>query len=324
MKILVTGGNGFIGSYLIKELVKKYPKSKIGIVDDLSSSELTREKTKFYKDNKIKFYRQKVENFSFQGRHYDQIYHLASPVGPVGVLKYAGLMGKVIINDAVKMANLAIKCNARLLSVSTSEVYGPARVKKSGQKESSNKIVPSEITVRLEYGTGKLLSEVSLLNLAKVTKLKVNFVRPFNIIGPHQNGSLGFVVPRFVESALANKPLTIFGTGEQLRCFTHVQDIVEAMILLMDSTLTNKIFNIGNPKNVSSIRNLAEKIIELSGSKSKLKFIDPRTIYGPLYAEAWNKIPDISLIKSEMNWRPRYQLIDLLNEYIDFAKHKNN
>lgn len=230
----------------------------------------------------------------------------------------------MILNDDLKMADWALEDDAKLLSVSTSEVYGQHPPDGHGQHEDIPKVVPAHVTVRLEYGVGKLMTEIALLNLAKVRPLKINFIRPFNIIGPYQKGEVGFVTPRFVDAALKNEPITVFGDGNQKRTFTHVQDIVEPMIKIMDSDFNQKIYNVGNPANLCSIRGLAEKVVDLTNSKSEIKFIDPKTIYGPLYEEAWNKIPDISRISSDLSWWPKVSLEDILVEYITFARGKLN
>ena len=194
------------------------------------------------------------------------------------------------------------------------------KTKWGGQEEDTPKIIPSKITVRLEYGVGKMITEISLLNFAKHAPLKINFVRPFNIIGPYQKGDAGFVVPRLVEQALQGKPLTVFGDGSQKRTFTHVEDIVHAILLVMDSDRVLRIYNIGNPANLCSIRDLAEKIVRFTGSKSEIKCVDPKTIYGPYYEEAWNKVPNIDRVKKEIGWEPKHSLDSILLEYIRFAK----
>jgi UDP-glucose 4-epimerase len=164
--------------------------------------------------------------------------------------------------------------------------------------------------------------EIALLNLAKVEPLQVNFIRPFNIIGPYQKGEVGFVVPRFVAAALKDEPITVFGDGEQKRTFTHVRDIVRPMVDLMETDYRSNIYNIGNPANLCSIKNLAKRIVQLAGSKSEIRLTDPKEIYGPLYEEAWNKIADVSRATKHLNWKPEYSLDEILVEYIDFARGK--
>ncbi len=322
-RVLVTGGTGFIGTHLVNELVRQKKFGTMDIVDDLSSSSVPERRLNFFKKNNIRFIKATVDDYKPQsGTKYDQIYHLASPVGPAGVLKYAGRMGLIILNDAVKMADLALRDNAKLLMVSTSEVYGKHPEGGLGQHEDIPKVVPANVTVRLEYGVGKLMTEIALLNLAKVQPLHVNFVRPFNIIGPNQNGESGFVVPRFVDAALKNEPLTVFGDGSQKRTFTHVQDIVDAFVMIMNSGVDGRIYNVGNPANILSIKDLAHKIVALCESKSEIRETDPKKLYGPLYEEAWNKIPDIERISAEIGWSPKYALDDIVREYIHFAKGK--
>ncbi len=323
LHILVTGGTGFIGTHLVNELVRRYQNAAIDIVDDLSNSSVSEARKEFFQRHGINFYKAKVGDFeSPPGRKYDFIFHLASPVGPVGVLKYAGRMGAMIVNDAVKMAQLALCDQAKLLCISTSEVYGSHPENNRPQHEDLPKIVPANVTVRLEYGTGKLLMEIVLLNLMKVEPLHVNFIRPFNIIGPYQKGEVGFVVPRFVQAALANEPLTVFGDGLQKRTFTHVSDIVRPMIDLMNTKYRGKIYNVGNPANICSITELAERIVRVTHSSSEIHYVDPKKIYGSLFEEAWNKIPDVTRITHDLGWKPEFYLDEILQEYVDFARGK--
>ena len=322
-QILVTGGTGFIGTHLVNELVRRYPNAAMDVVDDFSNSSVDPARQEFFRRHNITFFKAKAEEFEFPAeRTYDLIFHLASPVGPAGVLMYAGSMGSMIVNDALKMARRALQDDAKLLCISTSEVYGSHPEGDRPQHEDIPKIVPAKVTVRLEYGVGKLLMEIALLNLAKVEPLHVNFIRPFNIIGPFQKGEVGFVLPRFVQAALRNEPLTVFGDGKQKRTFTHVSDIVRPMIDLMETDLRGNIYNIGNPANICSIRELAERVVKYSGSKSEIRHVDPKDIYGALYEEAWNKIPEISRVTKDLGWKPRYSLDEILLEYLDFARGK--
>jgi nucleoside-diphosphate-sugar epimerase len=237
-------------------------------------------------------------------------------------------MTSIIAGDTLKMAHYAIAMGAKLLDVSTSEVYG-CDPGEGAQAEDIDKVVPSKYTVRLEYGVAKLACEVSLCNLAAASNLKVNIIRPFNIVGVGQKGEVGFVLPRFVQQALAGLPLTVFGDGKQKRCFTSVEDVVDAILLITDAKVHGEIYNVGNPANICTINELAKKVIAVAGASqiglelassgmiaSKVVHVDPKTIYGPFYEEAWNKIPDITKIVETLGWLPERPLIDIVKEVV--------
>ena len=312
-KILITGGLGFIGSHLIERLVRDED-CEIDVVDSLANNSLHPEDLKSSKIRKV--YTCSVEEFDFSDKTYDEIYHLASPVGPAGVLKYAGKMGSIILNDTMKIAEFASRVGAKVIFMSTSEVYGKDPGS-SAQHENIEKIVPAKITTRLEYGVAKLLTEICLHNYAKYNNLKYNIIRPFNIVGVGQSTKAGFVLPRFVHAALTNQPITVFGDGKQRRTFTHVKDIVQGMVKIMTAPISGEIYNIGNPKNEVSVLEVAQTVKMLSNSNSEISLMDPKELYGKDYEEAWNKIPDISKINNHVGWKPEYDFKDIVQEIVD-------
>ena len=305
-KTLVTGGMGFIGSHLLNRLM---PNNQIDVVDNFANNSIN-------KIEEVNVYRQSVKDFDIEKKEYDTIYHLASPVGPAGVLKYAGEMGSVIVNDALKIAKYGYEHQCRVIFISTSEVYGFHPGGREKQKEDINKIVPSKITIRLEYGTAKLLMEICINNFAREHPFPFNIVRPFNTVGCGQSSKTGFVIPRFVYQALTDKPMTVFGTGSQLRTFTYVGDTIDALIAIIKSDIRGEIFNIGNPDNIMSVKDLAYFIRAMAKSNSGIVYIDPKTVYGDGYEEAWNKIPDIQKIQDALKWKPATTIKEIINEVI--------
>jgi UDP-glucose 4-epimerase len=211
-------------------------------------------------------------------------------------------MVKSIVNDIYHLIDLAIKKDAKLVDVSTSEVYG------GGQQgycsEELPKIVPPKTTVRLEYAIGKLAAETAVINTCKVTKLNATIVRPFNVAGPRQSGKGGFVLPRFIAMAIRKDPLTIFGDGKQIRAFTHIKDIADGIIRAMRFGVVGEAYNLGNPNNKICILDLAKKVIELVNNNSGIVFVDPKTTYGSLYEEANDKYPDARKAINELGWDP--------------------
>jgi len=306
MRTLVTGGLGFIGSHLLKHI-----DGDIEIVDNCSNSSI--EAAKAVKEYECQVIVKNVSDYEPNG-HYDYIYHLASPVGPAGVINYAGQMSGIIINDLIKVLKLAEKTGARLMLVSSSEVYGKNPESKP-QKEEQEKIVPGKYTVRLEYGVAKLLMEITAMNYAKFHDIRYNIIRPYNIIGAGQSFDAGFVIPRFMQQLKNKEVLTVFGNGKQVRCFTYVEDICDAMVKAMTLPINQEIFNIGNPANKISINELAMKVITKFGSETDaFGYANPKIIYGEHYEEAWNKVPDISKAQKMLKWFPQWNLDKALEE----------
>lgn len=303
---LVTGGLGFLGSHLIDSLLASG--YQVTIVDSLISNVVTAADYP-----QCRTIEAPIENVMDQlmpdkGARFDEIYHLASVVGPAGVLKWAGAIAKTVINSSEAVTELALAHKARLLLVSTSEVYGHA----GNFHESDSCLIPSRFTVRLEYAVAKLTSEIAAVNRGLVTDLEVNIVRPFNIAGPRQLPGGGFVLPRFTIAALTQEPLTVFGDGTQVRAFTDVRDIVSGLRLVMASQFKSKVFNLGNPDNELAIIELARRVVKHTSSSSKIIHVDPKVLFGPLYEEGFDKVPVATTAKEMLGWTPLYSVEDTI------------
>ena len=311
-KILITGGLGFLGSYTIE----KY-KSKgydITIIDNLSTNTIDVSDPICKGCNVIIM---DILDYTWKKEDkFDMIIHLASPVGPAGILQHSGKMAGYILDDTYWAIQGAQLYDCPLIFISTSEIYG-YREEAEMLQEHAYKLLVGDFEVRNEYSTAKLLGEIVISNTAKVSNLKYQIIRPFNISGARQLPDAGFVLPRFVTQALSGEDITVFGDGEQLRAFTYVKDIIDG-IYLASVHNKNDIWNIGNPANKVSINYLANRVKELTNSKSDIIHIDPKTIYGPLYAEAWDKIPHPGKITSELNWRATKNVDEIIKDVIEY------
>ncbi len=321
-KVLVTGGFGFLGGHLI-ELLLQDRGNQIHVVDNLSTSPLPVEDLIKEIDpaGRSTHSLTDIESFCRErpGDGWDEIFHLASVVGPAGVLPHAGYIAASIINDSMSVAGLALRSGARIVDVSTSEVYG------GGQggycSEAMSKIVPATSSARLEYAVGKLAAETALLNLAETRDLDVRIVRPFNVTGPRQSGKGGFVLPRFIGQALSGVDITVFGDGRQIRAFTHVKDMVRGILHAMRFGVKGGVYNLGNPANRCSILDLAEEVKAISKTGSRIAFIDPKAIYGRFYEEANNKFPDASKAIAELQWQPRFSRHEAIHDTLTYMQN---
>jgi len=315
-KILITGGLGFLGSFSIE----KYKREgwAVTVIDNLSTNVID-PKDKICNDVNVIIENVLDCKWDELGK-FDSILHLASPVGPVGILKHSGQMANYVLKDVYWAIMGAKKCDCPLIFVSTSEIYG-YRETAILLKENDDKLLVGDFSVRNEYSIGKLLCEIVLSNTAKVGDLNYQIIRPFNISGARQLKTGGFVLPTFVTQALAGTDITVFNGGQQVRAFTHVTDIVDGMYMVSVAEKLNQIWNIGNSNNISTIINMAEKVKEYTNSKSEIKYVDPKTIHGDLYEEAWDKIPDAEKIKTELGWNPTWATDDIIKDVI---RHYHN
>jgi len=316
-KILITGGLGFLGSYSIEKY--KQEGYAVTVIDNLSSN-VIQPNDAICKDVNVII--EDVLQYDWnKSEEFDMILHLASPVGPAGILKHSGKIADLIISDIYWAINGALKFSCPLIFVSTSEIYG-YRSEAVHLKETDDKLLVGNYSVRNEYSIAKLLSEIVLENTAKVQPIKYQIIRPFNISGARQLKNGGFVLPTFVTQALSNKHITVFGTGEQVRAFTHVKDIVQGIYLtsVAQDNHYNQIWNIGHAGNISTINYLAEVVKKYTSTLSEIVHVDPKTIHGPLYEEAWDKIPDSTKIETMLNWKPIYCKDAIIEDVISFYK----
>ena len=315
MRILVTGGLGFTGSHLVDLLISEG--HDVTVVDNMTTNVID------YESRCDVILESVSEAVSFFPRNVDIVFHLASVVGPAGVLEHAGSMGMSIVNNVVKLRDFCIENNSLFIDVSTSEIYGHTEI----LHEDADKIC-SKYEIRTEYGVGKLLSEIAVVNKAKVEdRLKYHIVRPFNIAGPRQQPDGGFVLPRFVVAALTGQPLTVFGNGTQERAFTDVRDVCEAIVKIAFSELRNEIWNIGNDNNRVSIGLLAKYVVEevkkrYPDKDPEVINIDPREIHGSLFSEVADKLPYVMKIKRLIGWKARIPLTQTISDTVDFYDEK--
>jgi UDP-glucose 4-epimerase len=248
--------------------------------------------------------------------HFDAIVHLASVVGAAGVLRHGGRIVSSVVDDAYLLAGYAIEHGARLLDVSTGEVYGGGRDGLCA--EDNAKIVPAETSFRLEYAVGKLAAETALINLHASVGLDVAIVRPFNIAGPRQSGEGGFVLPRFLAQARLGLPLTIFGTGAARRAYSHVVDVADGIVRALRHGAPGTACNLGNHSNRITVDELADLVLEITGSGSEKQFVDPAEIYGTAFTEADDKFPAAGRAISELGWNPEREVETIVRDAWDY------
>lgn len=319
-KILITGGLGFIGTHCVEKWGDLG--YDITIIDNLSSNALPPTDELFKNCNII--IKDILDVDITQLEKFNMILHLASPVGPVGVLKHSGKMASIIIDDIYWAINAAKYNSCPLIFISTSEIYG-YRDSKTYLKEDEQKVLNGEFTVRNEYAIAKLLAEIVLANTAKIDpNFKYQTIRPFNVSGRYQLPDNGFVLPRFVSQALNGEDITVYYDGSQLRAFTWVKDIVEGIYLasIAPKEYWNQEWNVGNEKNENTILYLATKVKEITNSNSNIVNIDPTILHGPLFTEAPEKIPNSEKIKSLLKWEPTKGIDDIIKEVITYFNSK--
>jgi nucleoside-diphosphate-sugar epimerase len=317
---LVTGGMGFIGRHLVERLVH-HRGAEVEVIDNLSTSMLTPETARgwvagAWAEGRLEFTHRDLAdclhlpiiNTTTRG-----VFHLASPVGPVGVLSRAGTIASEIVNDTIALAERCALNRVRMVFVSTSEVYGGGF--QGLCREDFSCTISPEPSARLEYALGKLAAECALVNMSRreVDPLDVVIVRPFNVAGPYQNPAGGFVLPRFIRQAHRDQALTVYGEGEDIRAFTHVADLADGLLAAFDHGASGEVYNLGNIANKISIKAFAEAIIRIIG-KGAITYVEPKQLHGTAFAGASNKFPDARKANRELKWYPSRGIDSIIRE----------
>lgn len=320
-RILVTGGFGFIGTHLVEGLLRE-DASFVHVVDNLSTSPIDVGRYSAQVPNRERLTWDLCSVKDYFRRDglpaYDEVFHLANVVGPVGVLKHAGDIVRKTVDDTYAIADFVAARGGRLCDVSTSEVYGGGRDGYCSEKDSM--IITPKPSVRLEYAVAKLACEIALINQTIARNIHAVVIRPFNVAGPRQSSLGGFVLPRFIAQALAGEDITVYGDGQMVRAFTHVADVADGIIRALRRGTSGQAYNIGNPANRTNILHLAEEVVRVSGSHSKIVFVDPKKLWGPLFEEANDKYPDADRATHDLGWKPRYDLEATIREALHYIQ----
>ncbi len=305
-KILVTGGAGFLGSHLCERLLKEG--NEVACLDNYFTGQ-KQNVVHLLSNPFFELIRHDVTMPFFM--EVDEIYNLACPASPIHYQYNAIKTVKTSVMGAINMLGLAKRIKARILQASTSEVYGDPEV--HPQVESYWGHV-NPIGIRSCYDEGKRIAETLFVNYHQQNNVRIKIIRIFNTYGPRMHPNDGRVVSNFIVQALKGQDITMYGDGSQSRSFCYVDDLLEGMVRLMNSReeFTGPV-NIGNPNEFTMLE-LAEKVIKLTGSKSKI-------IYMPLPADdPTQRQPNISLAKKELGWEPKVMLDEGLVKTIDYFK----
>ncbi len=314
MRILITGGAGFIGSHLAEKLLAAG--HEVAVIDNLSTGSLENIKH-LMKDKKFSYTIDTILNEQvLEGliKDCDRIYHLAAAVGVKYIIDNPLLSLKTNISGTENVLEIANKYKKKVLVASTSEIYG-----KSDSipfKEDDDRLLGATSISRWSYSCAKAVDEFLSLAYYREKKLPVVIVRCFNTVGPRQTGQYGMVIPKFVKSALLNHPITIFGDGQQSRCFGDVCDVTDGMIKLMeDPKCEGEIFNIGNDSPIT-IEELAKKIKKMTKSKSKIEYVKYEDAFEEGFEDMKHRKPDLTKINKFIGYKPKYNLDKILERII--------
>lgn len=317
---LITGGAGFIGSHLAEALLAAG--HTVRVIDNLSTGRW--ENVAHLRGHlNFQFERAAIEDKAVLDRLAAEtrvIFHLAAAVGVKLIVEQPVRTIETNIMAAEHVLKAAQRNRCRTIIASSSEVYGKGS--KVPFSEEDDVLLGATSKPRWAYAASKMVDE--FLGLAYFSEYGVEIVsaRLFNTVGPRQSGRYGMAVPRLVRQALRGKPLTVYGDGTQTRCFCDVRDVVRALTgLAAHEEAPGRIFNVGTTEEIS-IRSLAEKILELTKSPSKIRFVPFQEAYAPGFEDMQRRVPDIARIQKLLAWQPAYSLDETLAAIIEYERHQ--
>jgi len=317
MRILITGGAGFIGSHLADALIARG--DQVVALDNFSTGSTSNIKhiTKNFEiiDGDIR----NTELINETTKDVDLVLHMAAALGVNTILESPLESISTNIAGSEVVLKAATHHKKRILIASTSEIYG--KNPKQPLNESDDRVVGSPQKIRWSYSDAKAVEESMAFSLNQEKGLRVTTARLFNTVGPRQSAQYGMVVPRFVKSALQNEPINIYGDGTQSRVFCHVYDAIEALLALIGTDKTiNEVYNVGGTGEVT-IKQLAEAVIKQTNSNSTIEYIPYEKAYAPGFEDMQRRVPDISKIKEAIAWQPQRDLTQII---ADVADHITN
>ena len=314
MRILITGGLGFIGSHLATRLLEA--NHEVVIIDNESTGLLSN-LSRVANDKRLTIHKQSILDEKFLESvvsKTDYIFHLAAAVGVFNIVNKPIASMVTNIQGTENILKLALKYRLPVFLTSSSEVYG--KNTSDSLKETDDRVIGSPSILRWSYSEAKAIDESLAYAYFVEHQLETRIVRFFNTVGPRQLGSYGMVVPRFIKSALEDEPISIYGDGSQTRCFAHVMDVVDAVMLVAFSPETvGKTINIGNNQEISMF-DLAQKIISMTNSKSKIIYLPYEEVYGKDFEDMARRVPNLHLIRSLVGWQPTRNLDTIILDIV--------
>ncbi|MGC2659475.1 MAG: GDP-mannose 4,6-dehydratase [Bryobacteraceae bacterium] len=322
MRILITGGAGFIGSHLAERLIKEG--DYVTVIDDLSTGSMDNIahlkpcRTFAYSIESV--FNNSVVQELVDGA--DLIFHLAAAVGVRFIVESPVRTIETNVHGTEVVLRAAAKKKKHVVIASTSEVYGKSTA--FPFKEDADLVMGATTVGRWSYACSKALDEFLGLAYWNEKKVPITVTRFFNTVGPRQTDRYGMVLPTFVKQALRGLPITIYGTGEQKRCFGHVSDVVEALFRISRSTnVYGEVINIGNDQEVS-IAELAEKIKVMTGSNSQIVKIPYEEAYGPGFEDMFRRVPSLEKLSRLIGYRPHTALETIISSVADDLRYKGD